>query len=135
MSTFFNGWRRKAGSVTLVMALIVFIGWMRSHVVYEVICFANAEKLHSILTMSDGLSWLSWNMSELDGSADTWQSFEASGYEAEGLKAELAGIRALRSVKEWSVSWPLVVLGLSFLSAYLLFWPGKSKAVSVIEPD
>jgi hypothetical protein len=35
MHTFFHGWRRKAGLVSLVMALAMFGLWMRSMVHYD----------------------------------------------------------------------------------------------------
>jgi hypothetical protein len=35
MREFFHGWRRKMGCVTLVMALVLMVGWIRSHFFHD----------------------------------------------------------------------------------------------------
>ncbi len=37
MGEFFKGWRRKAGLVTLAMACVFMVGWMRSHLFQDTI--------------------------------------------------------------------------------------------------
>lgn len=78
--------------------------------------------------MDDGLAWQSWDLSELGGAVDIWQTFEASDFDS--LRSELAGIRDLRSLKEWRLSWELAVSSLSLLSACLILWKPRKRGSS-----
>ena len=53
MGEFFKGWRRKAGLVTLVMACLLMVAWMRSYGRYDEVRFS----LHSISSDGGALLW------------------------------------------------------------------------------
>src|SRR5882757_1087048 len=56
MREFFHGWRRKAGCVTLVMACMLMIGWMRSRVVHEGLALKCSEGFfYSMVSRDDTL--------------------------------------------------------------------------------
>ncbi|MDB5347255.1 MAG: hypothetical protein JWP89_5632 [Schlesneria sp.] len=59
MREFFHGWRRKAGVVTLVMACVIFVVWMRSLFVVDRVIFSHQQSGHAILSMDGFCSWLS----------------------------------------------------------------------------
>jgi hypothetical protein len=128
MREFFQGWRRKMGCIALVMACVVMIGWLRSCNRCELIFFASSDRQHAVLAIDDGLSWMGWNPTEIKKFApfDDWQSYEANEFPS--IKTSLGAIRTLDSLKEWHVPWPLVVIPLTLLSAYLILWkPRKRK--------
>ena len=59
MGEFFKGWRRKAGLVTLVMACLLMVGWLRSSVVLDWFCIDDDEPTsHSIDSGSGCLGWV-----------------------------------------------------------------------------
>lgn len=130
MHEFFHGWRRKAGVAALILACAVFVGWMRSRVVWEVICFERGDRQQAIIVLDDGIAWESWDLSELGGAVDVWQTFEESDFDS--IRSELVGIRELHGVKEWRLSWGLAVSSLSLLSACLILWKPRKPGLSPI---
>lgn len=70
MGEFFKGWRRKAGLVTLVMACVLMVGWMRSyasrdllrvHVPYRYACC-----VHYFESFRGVLGWSNKRSSDVD---------------------------------------------------------------------
>jgi hypothetical protein len=58
MSTYFHGWRRKAGCVTLVVALVLSGMWVGSRQTSDTFVIENDEGERHYLTWSpDGLTW------------------------------------------------------------------------------
>lgn len=57
MREFFHGWRRKAGVVTLVMAMLLFGVWMRSYSVWDSIPIKDGISLHFIQSIHGGVCW------------------------------------------------------------------------------
>ncbi|MEK6262669.1 MAG: hypothetical protein AABP62_29075 [Planctomycetota bacterium] len=51
---FFKGWRRKAGLVTLVMACVLGVGWMRSMVIRDAFRIPNQITIDSV----EGQFWV-----------------------------------------------------------------------------
>ena len=104
MGEFFRGWRRKAGLVTLAMACLLTVAWMRSCVTLD----------EFLLESLDG--WIV--------SSDQTIQFESSVSDASGM----VGIGTIWSVPYWSL-----VLPLTLLSAWLILikpWPAKSAKES-----
>jgi hypothetical protein len=54
MREFFHGWRRKLGCVTLVMALVLMVGWMRTRVVQDGVSLRISEQLFYSIASRDG---------------------------------------------------------------------------------
>jgi hypothetical protein len=59
MREFFHGWRRKAGVMTLVVALSAAGVWVRASVLCEQIDIQIGHRHHMITLAHDGLAWLS----------------------------------------------------------------------------
>lgn len=59
MQTIFHGWRRKAGIVTLLMALTVMGVWVRASILSDQIDIQMENRRHLIASMRDGIAWLS----------------------------------------------------------------------------
>jgi hypothetical protein len=141
MWSFFRGWRRKAGVVTLVMALALLVGWVRSRVVLDSLSFAVRSQVTESLVSGGGLvAWqaktnssppsVTWNTAPVTDSFDgfnnpsmrwSWRGFGVG----ELVPEEEFDIERIvfRIVPYWSL-----VLPLTILSAYLILWkPRKSK--------
>ena len=71
MGEFFKGWRRKAGLVTLAMAMVLTAAWMRSRVVEDIVSFTWSDRLHMIVSSYSRASW--WAMAKSRG-AINWTS-------------------------------------------------------------
>ena len=59
MGEFFKGWRRKAGLVTLVMACLLTVGWMRSIAEFDCFCLTGNSWLH--------VSWFNVTIQSAEG--------------------------------------------------------------------
>ena len=58
MREFFQGWRRKAGLGTLVMACVLTGAWMRSLVAEdELMVLTNKRSQHRVVIVSGGIHW------------------------------------------------------------------------------
>ncbi len=57
---FFHGWKRKIGLVTLLMACLFMVGWVRSFFYHEGFAIPSRTKTasHSVWSNQDGLSWV-----------------------------------------------------------------------------
>jgi hypothetical protein len=56
----FNGWRRKIGLVTLVLACVLMAGWVRSHTYLDGISFSTGKNRVETLTSAGGyVAWQS----------------------------------------------------------------------------
>jgi hypothetical protein len=78
MHTFFHGWRRKAGVVTLVIALVFIGGWIRSMSLLDVLQLRSPWGLHRAIS-SQGRFRL-WTVVD-DKQADrfTWSTLQRVG--------------------------------------------------------
>lgn len=102
MSSFFHGWRRKAGCVTLVMALIVMTAWIRSLVVTD-----------SVLIWTD---------------TDTAYAVSTTPHQLHLTRMFMVGTKLgiIDDDIEWTVSCWWFAIPLTLLSACLLLWkPGR----------
>jgi len=59
MGDFFNGWRRKAGCVLLVMAALCLGMWIRGRVIRDIYIFGNGKEdaYTAVATSPDGIYW------------------------------------------------------------------------------
>jgi hypothetical protein len=133
MQTFFHGWRRKAGVVTLVMACVVTGLWVRTLFFADQICFVMGDRKHYINSGQSGLCWLSVDRSPVLEwhtvvPAEEFEQLHLNRPLAESLNEGFAKLigwgrnPACRYLLYW---W--LVLPLTLLSAYLILW--KPQAV------
>jgi hypothetical protein len=128
MREFFHGWRRKAGVMTLVVALSAAGVWVRASVLCEQIDIQIGHRHHMITLAHDGLAWLS-----MDGHLR--RGWIHHGYMAEDVTAVGAakiwmrrGNAMERSPSGWIIRYWSVVLPLTLLSASLILWKPRKPA-------
>ncbi len=150
MGDFFQGWRRKIGVATLVMACVFTAGWVRSHVLGEDVEFSIGQ--HTTHGFGWIGQWLIWGSIYDENAVYSWPvfSFESNvasdspligpdrvwhwrscGFGRCELKAESNGGCRLvfRVIPFWSI-----VVPLTLLSAWLLLSkPPVSKPKSTAD--
>lgn len=148
MFTFFHGWRRKMGVITLVMAMVGMAGWIRSKTEFD--CFALTDNSWQHITLQSSCGtlslflntlnspqltfWWSGEISKPDDLTDpikdcvgcyvewqrNWGGFTAASYYVkDGTEIIRTGLCIF---PYWSV-----VLPLTLISAYLLLIPRTTK--------
>jgi len=123
MHTFFHGWRRKAGIVTLVMALATCGMWIRTTVVFDAVQlehvgFGSARGGIYWVYVHEQLNW-DWETT----SESTLRSSFGNMSLAEVLSNELPSEIPYGYVLYWWLVWPLTLL-----SAYLLLWKPRKPS-------
>lgn len=109
MHIFFYGWRRKAGVVALVMALALVCLWIRSGVAYCSTSLRLHGSQYTLFSHNGGVTF--WHQKETD-----------FGYkETEWLTPSIVAQRP-------GCSYPVIVLPLTLLSAYLILWKPRKRA-------
>jgi len=122
MGDFFHGWRRKAGCVTLVMAMIFASGWTRSLSAIDTFRISTIRYDTFICFSTSGEIWCKRMPSNYGPPAIRWYSEERLDYRIESLKSYY-GIKPNDSgIPYWSIVVPFILL-----SAYLLLWPDKRR--------
>ena len=143
MGDFFKGWRRKAGLVTLAMALLLTVAWMRSYGVRDEISIPGHQYGQSIESFGGGVCWQRWSNSsgpldDLSIELKSYKDVPTASYPWEDLEVEWrrdwAGFRFGAATFTWKLSnqtfsdrmelwtvpyWSLV-LPLTLLSAWLI---------------
>jgi hypothetical protein len=139
MGSFFRGWRRKAGVVTLVMALAAFGLWVRSLIVYDGVAVSNIR----LASRNGWVSWrtlpglyadevMEWETDVIGDDEDyllpgdpsvEWQ-FQLTGL-GMGWEQNLGhGRTYIRIACQW-----YFIVPLTLLSAYLLLWKPRMQRV------
>ena len=158
MGEFFKPWRRKVGTVTLLLALVSVVGWVRSFYFTDLITFPTANALNRLISDKHGVVWtiesqtaeehaeVEWESlfgipvpniffsfpQSLDLHGKVWKrncAFLGFGF-LEGQIFGRESTMTVRIVPYWSVVFPLTLL-----SAYLLLSkPRKSNQKKTTEP-
>lgn len=121
MRTFVKGWRRKAGLVTLMLSIALFLAWMRSMIVTDTWWICIGGEFHQIHSLR-GYFW--WESRDCEETLKwSWSTYPTQYWEDIGTQIVLVedsgSTRLLRLAY-----WPFVV-ALTVLSACLIFWPNK----------
>lgn len=122
MGEFFHGGRRKAGFVTLALALVMDGMWARSHVFADRLCFGLQDTVHVILSTSDHLRWYSW-----DWRLDVTWSLQ-TGVRYDELRVTQMH-RMLGTYGQLRGTFPYwwFALPLTLTSAFLILWPQRKR--------
>ena len=120
MGAFFHGWRRKAGCITLAMALLLMALWLRSNLLFDQVL------LRGNLFISNGgcfvWDWQGWGGPDSDFTH--WSSDTASPF-SEAWSFVPGGVR----FPYWAV-----VIPLTLLAACLILWkPATAKPTTPID--
>lgn len=150
MYTFFHGWRRKAGCVTLLMALAFVGGLLRSLSMGDrVFLITGTKTAESIESANHYLVWISWKPSTVFGAfpaAFEWERNPLSNEETRpdndeaidyrfrtllfGGGEKSAGALGNGTFTQRYVSYWVPVIPLTLLSAYLLLAKPRSPAAA-----
>ncbi|MDB5342636.1 MAG: hypothetical protein JWP89_1013 [Schlesneria sp.] len=125
MHTFFHGWRRKAGCITLVMALALTCAWIRSYALFDIVYFATPGRSHAVVSTSGKLCWVTGH----EGAEwFEWYTLSKSGDDG-GIEAAEAAYFGDPSVfvSQQIISYWIPTLPLTLLSAYLIFWKPRKR--------
>eukprot|EP00456_Euglypha_rotunda_P089583 TRINITY_DN9286_c0_g1_i4.p1 TRINITY_DN9286_c0_g1~~TRINITY_DN9286_c0_g1_i4.p1 ORF type:complete len:139 (-),score=3.17 TRINITY_DN9286_c0_g1_i4:19-435(-) len=126
MHTFFHGWRRKAGAVTLVMACLLCGMWIRSRVLIDFCETPLGDRVHSFGSFHGYLSWRSWNSNSNRG--NSWQTLPAQAISPEILLG--LNLDSLKhQTREWVIPHSWIAAPLTLLSAYLILWKPRKRNI------
>ncbi|MEK6259832.1 MAG: hypothetical protein AABP62_14530 [Planctomycetota bacterium] len=146
MGKVFNGWRRKTGTITLVMALALMGGWMRSEVINDFVATDCRNATYRVGSYGGTLNLIRHSPPNAFGRFLHWDSFEGQktnrhelwdqwnswdGYEVEwqwNWAQFRFGAGSLQGTKTVSFVIPywFIVIPLTLLSAYLLLATPRS---------
>ena len=143
MREFFQGWRRKAGLVTLAMACLLTVGWMRSRVYSDSITLYHDDRASDFLvSFQGGIKWVATSQGRagplpvpprfsfsgtfvagsdavlqpvFSGIVPTWR-WQWRGFGFVCGEAEVFGYE----VSVWTIPYWSLVLPLTLLSAWLI---------------
>ena len=145
MGTFFLGWRRNLGIVTLVMALMFTGGWIRSLSVDDSINFPSGKStFHTISSDQNDLIWMAWSGPDFvpdrfPGFYESYVPLHSNNDPFGGNHPErdwhAFGFRFAESPSDtlafrvWMVPYWSIVLPLTLLSAWLLLTKSRSSTL------
>ncbi|WP_029247179.1 hypothetical protein [Schlesneria paludicola] len=137
MREFFRGWKRKFGVVTLLMACAVMAGWVRSLSVIDEVAIYTTGREHAFGSAFGYFAWQStdahttntkrfwdWNAQPTIGSGLTSESL------VKQFESSLTSLESLHP-QQWMLSYWLLVIPLTLLSAWLLL--SKSRPANFSE--
>jgi hypothetical protein len=131
MREFFKGWRRKAGCVTLVMALALGGLWVRSFSDYDFFLFPVLGRQNLCSTSAGRVTW--WSIPITDPTEVEWRhgSAMAGTHGAIGfyLMTSTDGMDSDQraQLRLWTAPHSFLVVPLTLLSAYLILWKPRPK--------
>lgn len=143
MREFFQGWRRKAGYATLVIAIAFTAGWIRSPRIHDDWSWQLGSTAHAVMSHRGTIYWIRafglprknagpyWNMyaiEEVEAGPDTW----ARAIEVE-WRWDFLGFHAGAMIVSFILPYWSIVIPLTLLSAYLILWKPRPKPKG--EPD
>jgi hypothetical protein len=141
MHNFFHGWRPKAGCVTLVMACVLIVGWIKSIWFQDEIEFyCGSQSLVSLQSVDQLVTWDSYHgravhdvlcfpvwQSGAKGGVYTsanvvidwqWYDFTVGNIPFEGTSDH---------VTFWRFPYWAIAIPLTLLSAYLILWKPRTR--------
>ena len=122
MQTFFHSWRRKAGCVTLVMAILLAVSWVRSYVHHEGVAFSVFGRKHTFHVWNGDIVWLSHNPFGNPG------TYAWSDVISPDIALDFGTLPDSYGLIRWIIPHKVLVIPLTLISAYLIFWkPGKKE--------
>jgi hypothetical protein len=127
MGSFFHGWRRKVGALTLLISLALMTGWIRSWTVTDRFTIRSGDHvLHWFISGNDYFGWV------MIRSEDPFPASFCTGWETTNYplfsavyaswRSKLGRFRSLAPVPNPHVIIPYAAIALptTFLSAFLL---------------
>ena len=141
MPHYFQSWRRILGVMTLVMACVFAVGWVRSLTVNESINLSSDNfTLHTIYSGESILSWETWR-SDTEFDPEGFPNFYETHniltrnpppyeHEIRFFGFRFAEDRVSLDTRIWEIPYWSIVLPLTLLSAWLLLSKPRRKLIS-----
>ena len=134
MREFFHGWRRKAGCVTLVIAISLTCLLIRGFSIADRVWFGLGENQHMVCSVDGRIWWFSWR----NGREYHFSQFASTSVADEISRQRFwMGFHGVFRNAAYSIL-PLwyLVLPLTLLSTFLILWrPRKTPAKPVVDGD
>jgi hypothetical protein len=131
MYTFFHGWRRKVGLVTLVMACLAAAMWVRSLRIEDFVDFAINLEEQRIVSSRGEIFWWAWTSGSREASETMdgilWNT-EFNG-ELDMVNASVGFVR-----RRWRIAYWHATIPLTLLSAYLILWKPRKQQPTASNP-
>ena len=132
MGTFFKGWRRKAGCVTLVLATFTMGAWIRSIRLCDDVEFSIGIQQHEIRSFHpqynirsfNGEFYFLWWLSRFP--RQSWECIDS----ANEFAIESCLLDATYTVERgdgWTVAYGNIAIPLTLLSACLILWTPRNR--------
>lgn len=142
MQTFFHGWRRKTGVVTLMLACVLCGLWMRSHATQDLFFSPVVRRTQITLISTEGvlIGFTDFNSSFTPEAAPAWHAMKLPKRVSDLARSELEQKWCWRwlgvDIRKTGTQPPLpllavshlsIVLPLTLLSAYLILWKPRKR--------
>ena len=136
MREFFEGWRRKVGCVTLVMACVFAAGWVRSFRVEDGISFPTGDpNIGALVSVNGEIGLIQWYDDDNlwpDGAVPQVASTPFPPATPTSLGTWIwcccgLGVKGWLEHRYYVISYWSIVIPLTLLSAYLLLWKPRPK--------
>ena len=121
MGEFFKGWRRKAGVVTLVMASLFCLLWIRSYSVSDAIAFPFNGRQNLFLSGEGSVMWNAYDSAP-------WSRQYVMEFGGDLGYSPFMEPTAVFNDKTWMIPYWYFAIPLTLLSAYLLLWRSRMRA-------
>ena len=125
MHEFFNGCRRKAGCVALVMALAMMGMWLRSMTVFDVVNISRWEQQCQIASARGMIFSAVWHETNPSYRRNDWGQLDLSKMDDPNVAIQLA-IDSWGSY-DWLIPYWSITIPLTLLSAYLILWKPRKR--------
>jgi hypothetical protein len=126
MYTFFHGWRRKAGVVSLLIAIAMIGGWIRSRFILDCVQLRDRDSMHQLDSFCGCVRWLRFDLVPQARRNNLASPFWAS--RPIDIRQGQVGFRWDQD--NWAVPFWSITLPLTLLSAYLILWKPRKRVNS-----
>ncbi len=130
MHTFFHGWRRKTGVVSLVMACVFTVGWMRSRVALDSVAFAVGGRQYQICSWRGRIHWMGAAPHKQMGALNQWHSEAVTPSvpdDSDSIRAVFMSAEIMEHFQAWQWRYWSLTIPLTLLSAYLILWKPRKR--------
>jgi hypothetical protein len=127
MREFFRGWRRKVGCVMLAVACGLVGMWLRSSIVSDEWFYVLGEQQYLLLSSDGHVSSSSWSVNTRDrhfGVTSIPKSDPLFLWKTIGIQG------AAHRSEHWTRGYWQLAIPLTLLSAYLILWKPRKRALS-----
>jgi hypothetical protein len=105
MPDYFKPWRRKIGMVTLAMACVFMMGWVRSFQIFDVFDIPGGNVYNQILSCNSSLVWQSTGSHFANNFTFDWRTEHAQGFLTIAKHSELCKLRNHVDQMECRFNW------------------------------